>query len=133
MTIRPVKDKEEIKKILFDDAVFELAKGQANITKEQFKIPLDGVFYLGGYHNGEIFGLSCMTPFLRGFKFHPYILEKHKKSKARLFVGDCLNMINYTKYVEIDKNNTKLINFAKKFGFKGIDNLSKDRILMRLS
>lgn len=134
MIIKPTKNQDEIKKILFDDSIYPDISGNVKLDFDGTEFPTDGLLYLGGYQDDEIFAVACFHEFMDGLKFHPNVLPSHRYKYGRDFVKKSAFMLKCPIYVEIPKNRKSLINLAIKIGFDSLVN-NKDlsnTILMRL-
>lgn len=131
MIIKETVDLTEIKSILFHDDIFDLARDDIEVSKKEFEPPISAnVMYVGGYCDDEIFGLSCFHIFRDGLKFHPNVLKKFRLQYGRDFIKRSVDMIKCRLYIEIPNDRRDLFNFAKKLGFKIIDeNLNKTEMM----
>jgi len=133
MIIRPTVDQDEIKKILFHPDIYPDTSAGYELDFDSTVFPIDNVLYIGGYDE-QIFALSCIHPFMDGFKYHPYVLPEYRLKYGRDFVKQTVSMVKCPVYVEIPKKRKDLVNLAIKNGFDSVAN-NKDlsnKVLMRL-
>lgn len=132
MEVKITNNKQEIDQFIKTDEIFNRAKGELDLKKEDVNMPIGSLIYIGGYDEDELFGLCCFNKYKDGLKLHPYLL-KGERRKAREFFKKSLDMINCDVYVQFNDRDKLLINLARNFGFDSIvNNKASDKVEMRL-
>lgn len=131
--VRPTLNKDEIKTIIFNDAIWPNI-ADPETKKEYFDFNFKDDFFVGGYVDGKIIALMVYHDFRDGLKCHIQVLPQFRDLFAVEFGNRSLTFRDKSKmlYCEIDDKFKNVIKFAKSFGFKDFEKNGSSNI-MRLS
>ena len=111
MIVEPTTNLEEIKDVILNGWIYDRITDDA--CPDTFEPPLDGVEYLGAYHNGKIVGLGIYHDEDGKQKFHFQMLPRF-----RHLAGFALKkMMRKGSFVEIPDIYPDVIKFAMRCGF----------------
>lgn len=103
---------EDVKKLVYDDELYDRITDDNCPPKEQFEMPEDGYKAVGGYVDGEIASLFMV----HDNKMHFMVLKPFRRLSSKLWKAS-IRFMPCSGYCEVPALYKSLINFAKKHGF----------------
>lgn len=121
MIVKETRDVGEIRSILCDPAIYDTITADGDIEAGEFEPPLDGHRYLGGYIDGQIFGLMVYHKNEDINYCHVQVLKSHRADHAREFGYRVLaEREKGDLYAIIPECYENVLSFAESFGFEVI-------------
>ena len=115
-----VIDKNEAKKVLSDDDIYNRISDDTSPKKESITFP-DGVNYLGGYLGSKLISVFITHGSEYGMMAHFQVLKPYRIKHARELADKFLKIVPRPLYAEFPSLYKPYMNFVKKLGFKEID------------
>ena len=112
---------EDVRKLVYDDELYDRITDDNCPPKEEFEMPSEGYEAVGGYIDGKIVSLFMV----HDKKMHFMVLKPFRKFAGKLWKVS-IKFMPCSGYCEVPALYGSLINFAKKHGFieTGIERLA---------
>lgn len=105
--------RRNIRKVILDKEIYDRIGDDNSPPREEFKIPIDGGNFIGGYVDNKIASLFVV----HGKKMH-FMVLKDFREHARELLQASFMLWPRDVYIEVPTLYRSVINFAKNFGFK---------------
>lgn len=121
MRVSRTSNARDIKSVLA--APYETMRGDGEPSLENLELFADGLEYIGGYIEEEIFAIMLFHRYRDGQKIHITVEQGNKNGRAHKFGRLALRFRDSTLplYTEIPACFPRTIEFAKSFGFEIIE------------
>jgi hypothetical protein len=131
MIARQTTDSAEIKRVMCHPDIYPRISDDTCPPADEFEPPVDRAEFIGGYLDGEIFGLMIYHRKSKGIFCHLQVLPEYRQKYTREFTRMAL-AIGLSKnahiYAEIPDCYPEVINLAKKYGFKPVEKVEAYRV-----